>query len=368
MSKINLLELCLSPDLGGLELYMVRCAKALDETMNVISVINPAGKLEQYYKDTPYNYALIEKKSNIFMFLAAKQLANIIDAHDVDIVHLHWTKDIPIAVMAKLLSKRKPKLVQTRNMTMTRFKNDFYHRFLYKNIDLMLPVTHQVAGQIKKFVPEAIRPQVEVLYMGSDKVEPLDDVELKALRLDLRMEDQFVVGMVGRINEAKGQHLLIKAIAQSDDETIHAYFVGHEMKKGYVDHLILLAQELGVAHRVHFLGFMKNPHHFYQVCDTVVLASKRETFGLVLIEAMQVGTTVIGSNSGGVVEIIDDGITGLLFEAGNSDHLAKKITFLKNDKIMNEVLAKAGQKKAETDFSNEKQFEQLELIFLKVMQ
>ena len=182
--------------------------------------------------------------------------------------------------------------------------------------------------------------------MGSDKVEHLDDVELKALRLDLKMEDQFVVGMVGRINEAKGQHLLIKAIAQSDDETIHAYFVGHEMKKGYVDQLKSLAQELGVAHRVHFLGFMKNPHHFYQVCDTVVLASKRETFGLVLIEAMQVGTTVIGSNSGGVVEIIDDGITGLLFEAGNSDHLAEKITFLKNDKTMNEALAQAGQKKS----------------------
>lgn len=302
------------------------------------------------------------------MFVAAKQLANVLDANDIDIVHLHWTKDIPIAVMAKLLSKRKPKLVQTRNMTMTRFKNDYYHRFLYKNIDLMLPVTYQVAEQIKKFVPEAIRPKIEVLYMGSDKVELLDNVELKALRSDLRMEDQFVVGMVGRINEAKGQHLLIQAIAQSDDENIHAYFVGHEMKKGYVDQLKLLAQKLGVAHRVHFLGFMKNPHHFYQVCDTVVLASKRETFGLVLIEAMQVGTTVIGSNSGGVVEIIDDGITGLLFETGNSDRLGEKIRFLKNDQKMNEVLAQAGREKAKTMFSNEKQFQQLALIFSTEMQ
>jgi len=368
MSKINLLELCLSPDLGGLELYMVRAAKALDEEFNVISVINPKGKLEQYYKDTQYNYSLIDKKSNLFMFFAAKQLANILDANNIDMVHLHWTKDIPIAVMAKLLSKRKPKLVQTRNMTMTRFKNDFYHRFLYRNIDLMLPVTHQVAEQIKKFVPEAIRPKIEVLYMGSDTVELLDEAQQSALRLDLMMEGNFVVGMVGRINEAKGQHLLIKAIAHINDETIHAYFVGHEMKKGYVDQLKSLAQELGVAQRVHFLGFMKNPHHFYQVCDTVVLASKRETFGLVLIEAMQVGTTVIGSNSGGVVEIIDDGLTGLLFEAGSSEDLARKIMLLKDNKIMNESLAQAGRKKAETDFSNEKQFQQLALIFSKEMQ
>ena len=44
---------------------------------------------------------------------------------------------------------------------------------------------------------------------------------------------------------------------------------------------------------------MKNSHHFYQVRDAIVLASKRETFGFVLMEAMQVGTTVICANSGG---------------------------------------------------------------------
>ena len=66
--KKNLLELCLSPDLGGLELYMMRCAKALDDTFNVISVINPRGKLGQYYDDTQYRCEYVEKKSNLLMF------------------------------------------------------------------------------------------------------------------------------------------------------------------------------------------------------------------------------------------------------------------------------------------------------------
>lgn len=356
--KINLLELCLSPDLGGLELYMVRAAKALDESMNVISVINPIGKLEQYYTDTSYRYLTLKKKSNLVMFASALKLARIIDEHEIDIVHLHWTKDIPIAVTAKVFSKRKPKLVQTRNMTMTRFKNDFYHRFLYRNIDLMLPVTHQVADQIKTFIPESVRPKVEVLYMGSDRPELLDTEAIQSLRQELGMEGKFAVGMVGRINEAKGQHLLIQAVAQINDPAFHAYFVGHEMKQGYTDQLRAMAEKLGVSERIHFLGFMKNPHHFYQACDAVVLASKRETFGLVLIEAMQVGTTVIGSNSGGVVEIIDDNETGLLFEALNSESLAEKILLLKDESLMHR-LAEAGRNKAEKMFSNGEQFKKL---------
>lgn len=359
--KINLLELCLSPDLGGLELYMVRAAKALDETMNVISVINPSGKLEQYYTDTSYRYATLKKKSNLVMFASARKLAHIIDENQIDIVHLHWTKDIPIAVAAKVFSKCKPKLVQTRNMTMTRFKNDLYHRFLYRNIDLMLPVTYQVADQIKTFIPESVRPKVEVLYMGSDRPELLGADAVAALGKELGMERQCVVGMVGRINEAKGQHLLIQAIALIDDLSVHAYFVGHEMEKGYTDQLRAMAEKLGVSERIHFLGFMKNPHHFYQVCDAVVLASKRETFGLVLIEAMQVGTAVIGSNSGGVVEIIDDNETGLLFEALNSKSLAEKIALL-SDESLKHRLAEAGREKAEKMFSNSEQFEKLKNV------
>ncbi len=362
MSKKNLLELCLSPDLGGLELYMVRSAKALDDSLHVISVINSKGKLQQYYKDGRYAYEMIEKKSNIFMFLAAKKLADIIDKNKIDVLHLHWSKDIPIAVLAKILSTHKPKLVQTRNMTMTRFKDDFYHRFLYKNIDLMLPVTHQVKAQLEKFIPKDIRPEIEVLYMGSDKPELLHVKEIDKKRTEFGMDNQFVVGMVGRINEAKGQHLLIKAIAEIEDSAVHAYFVGHEMKKGYVDSLKKMAEELSVSSRIHFLGFMKNPHHFYQMADVVVLASKRETFGLVLIEAMQVGSAVIGSNSGGVVEIIDDGVNGLLFEQGSVTSLAGAIKKLYGDDTLREALAHKGMKKSQEKFSDTKQFVKLSKI------
>jgi len=365
MSKKNIMEFCLSPDLGGLELYMVRSAKALDSEMNVISLINSNGKLQQYYKDSKYKYEMLNKKSALFIFSLAKKIANIIDKNSVEVIHVHWTKDLPVVVLARLLSKSNPKIVQTRNMTMTRFKDDFYHRWLYKNMDLMLPVTYQVKEQLERFIPKEVRPKIEVLYMGSDKPEMLDEEEQNELKKELSFcDDSFNIGMVGRINEAKGQHLLIKAVDRlvKDGLNVNAYFVGHPMKESYLVDLKNDVKLRGVEKNIHFLGFMKNPHYFYQICDAVVLASKRETFGLVLIEAMQVGTAVIGSNSGGVIEIIDDEKTGLLFESQNDESLAKAIKKLIDNPDLKNSIAKAGQEKCQDKFSDKKQFVKLKDI------
>ncbi len=362
MRKKVLLELCLSPDLGGLELYMLRASQALRDRFDLISVISEDTELERYYEDKD-RYLKIKKKGAIGTFLAARELALIIDKHSVDIVHAHWTKDLLVAVLAKTLAKSKPKIVQTRNMTMTRFKDDFYHRWIYKNITLMLPVTHQVKEQLKRFIPAEVRPQIEVLYMGSDKPTILDQKELKEFKNKTFVsQDSFNIGLVGRINEAKGQHLLIEALHKIEDSRVEVYFVGHEMREGYIDKLKKESKILGIQDRVHFLGFMKNPHHFFQACDVIVMASKKETFGLVVIEAMQAQTAVVGSNSGGVVEIIDDERTGLLFEASDSSSLALKIQKLIDNPDLLSSIVKAANIECEKRFSSKKQFDKLAKI------
>ena len=357
MKSKNVLELCLSPDLGGLELYMMRAAKVLSRTFNVISVINKNGKLEDYYKETAHRYELLSKKSNLFMFSAANRLAKIIDENKIEVVHLHWTKDLPIAVLAKYLSKQNPKLVQTRNMNMTRFKDDFYHRLLYKNIEMMLPVTKRVAKQLEKFIPERVRPKIEVLYMGTPKVSTLSEEETTLFRKEHGMDECFAVGMVGRIEEHKGQHLLIEAIEKL--EGIELFFVGHEMKEGYIEELKVLAEKRGLSKRVHFLGFMKNPMHFMQTCDAMILATPCETFGLVVIEAMSVGTPMIATRACGPMEIITDETDGLLFNDQDVTELSEKIHRLYSDKKFANELSCNAQKTVEKRFDTEKQFDKL---------
>ena len=177
-----------------------------------------------------------------------------------------------------------------------------------------------------------------------------------------------MVGLVGRINEFKGQYLLLEAmeILVKKGLDIQAYIVGHAMDEAYLEKLKEDVKVKNIENNFHFLGFEKNPHRFMQACDAVIMASKCETFGLVSIEAMQVETVVIGANTCGVLEIIDDKKTGLLFENQNSKNLAEKIEVVYNDSEFKNKLAKAGRAKADEKFSNVKQFKKLSKILYKL--
>ena len=107
MENKNILEVCLSPDLGGLELYMQNCSRELSKEFNVLCTISNKSKLKPFLDDLK----VVEIKRNIgFSFFSSRNLARIIDENKIDLIHIHWTKDIPIVVFAKLLSKRNQKL------------------------------------------------------------------------------------------------------------------------------------------------------------------------------------------------------------------------------------------------------------------
>ena len=362
MTNKKILEICLSPDLGGLELYMATCTNELSKHFEVSCVVARNSKLKDFIKDVP-KYELKRKSS--FSISSSVKLAKIIDAQAIDIVHIHWTKDIPIVVLAKVFSKRKPKIVQTRHMTMTRFKSDFYHKFLYKNIDTIICVTKALEEQIKKFIPKDIRPKTLTLYLGANEAKKFEEKELDNFKAQLKVEDSFMISLVGRINEFKGQYLLIEAMKhlKAKDFKIKAYIVGSAMDENYLQELKEKVKSYKLEDKIIFTGFTKEPAKYMQASDVVLMTSKNETFGLVTIEAMRNATAVIGANSGGVLEIIDDKKTGLLFESGNAQDLASKIEKLYKDESLKNKLAKAGQKKAEELFDNKKQFENLIKFF-----
>lgn len=354
-------ELCLSPDLGGLELYMMRASHFLSKDGECISVVNEAGKLKSYYENTSYRYFTLKRRNVLFSWISARSLARIIDDESVDVLHVHWTKDLPVAVTAKLLSKRKPRVVQSRHMTMTRFKDDFYHRFLYKNIDLMLAVTHQVKSQIEKFIPASIRPKTQVLYIGAEQPAIIGAEEKKSRREQLGLHESFTVGIVGRIEPQKGQYLVIDAIEKMIAQGIdaRALIVGHPMNEEY---LMLLQNDVavrGLDDRIIFTGFTREAQAMMQLCDVMVLATENETFGLVLIEAMMCGVCVCASDSGGPLEIIDDGVNGLLFKTFDADDLADKLSVLYREGDVRKQYADAGKQKALDVFESQKQFEEL---------
>lgn len=351
--KNNILEFCLSPDLGGLELFMVHCHTFFKENTPCYIAVAPHSKLDAYLQEEK----IYIKRNKFFPFLPALKLAKIIDSNNIDIVHFHWTKDMPTVVLAKLFSKRKPKIVQTRNMTMTRFKNDFYHTWLYKNIDMIHAVTNQVKAQLEQFIPQKVRPKIEMVYMGCEASNVTSE-RVAQLKSHYALANEFVVGIVGRIEEGKGQHIVIEAIAKLKDLPMKALIVGHAMEEAYLHTLQENIKKLGIEDKIIFTGFTKEVNEHMRLFDVNILATPRETFGLVIIESMANGICTLATANGGPLEIIEDGRDGLLFER-TADDLAKKLLMLYNNPQMKEQLALTGQKKAEEIFNKTVQLNKL---------
>lgn len=354
MKNKNILEFCLGHGLGGLELSVVNCYEYFKTKANCDIVVAPYTKLDEYIKE---KNRITIKRNKLFPFIPALKLAKFIDKRDIDIIHFHWGKDIVTVVLAKIFSKKKPKIVHSRHMNITRFKDDIYHRWLYKNIDLLHAVTKQIELQMQKFIPNGIIPPIKTIYLGA-KESIVDMQKVETLKTKYSIKDEFVVGIVGRICEDKGQYIVIEALNRLKSLNIKVLIIGHTMSDDYLQTLKEMLRSLNLEDRVIFSGFTKDVNEHIKLCDVTVLASYKETFGLVVIESMINRVCAIVTNRGGPLEIVEDGVDGLLFDRSSQD-LAVKIEFLYKNPDIKESLADAGYEKAKREFDYDLQMQKL---------
>lgn len=352
--KKNILEFCLSPDIGGLELCVVDYFNYFKTQTQSYLCVARDKKLDNFIESKD-KFTL--KRSKLFPIVPAFLLAKEIDKKEIDIVHFHWTRDIATVVLAKLISKRKPKIVQSRHMTMTRFKDDFYHKWLYKNIDTIHAVTHQVVQQLQKFIPKEVQPKIEMCYLGVGK-PIVSQSRVEFLREEYTLNNSFVVGIIGRIEEGKGQYIVIDALKTLKSNDIKLLIVGMAMDEAYLGELIKSIQGSGLEDRVIFTGFTEEINEHMNLCDVTVLATPKETFGLVMIESMINYVPVIATANGGPLEVIEDGIDGLLFDR-TSEQLADKIELVYKDVKLRDRLSRDAYLKVEDKFYKDKQMQKM---------
>lgn len=356
--------ICLSAGKGGLELYAHKAIHALQQAGHDCHfALTPDSFLAQH----DWRMPLLELTPGFrhFPYLTARRLAHYIDAHKIDILHMHWNKDLNLVALAKALSRRKPKLVYSRHMEITRSKKDVYHKLLYRQVDKMLVNAEFVQKQAERFLPLQ-QEQINLLYLGVEASARATSAECEEMLSSIYNKDNnFVIGMIGRIESYKGQHVLIDALAamRQDKQNVQVVMAGPIMDKAYYEKLNQQIQAKGLSEHVKYLGIIREPSHLMSCCDVVVLATVCETFGLVLVEAMRAGTAVVGTNAGGVPEIIKHNATGLLYEPGNARQLAACLSELQNDTAKRENLAQAGKSYAERMFDEKQHLARLESIF-----
>jgi len=162
---------------------------------------------------------------------------------------------------------------------------------------------------------------------------------------------QLVLGIVGRLQPWKGQQLLLEAMPQILERfpSAVAVIVGGVvggLSAGFDLELHARAEQLGITDSVRFLGQRDDVAELLPGFDRFIQASYGEPFGLVTIEAMAAGVPVIATAAGGTLEIITDGVDGLLTPVGDARALAATVLGSLADPDGAIRLAAAGRKRA----------------------
>jgi glycosyltransferase involved in cell wall biosynthesis len=369
--NIRILELCLSPAYGGLELHVRDFCVWLSgqQDTDLYLVLKNDSPIHRDLKRINIPIHLYNKTAGKLPLLTALDLARYIDTNRIDIVHMHWKDDLPLAALAKRLSKRNPALVVSRHMLLPHKKHDPYHRFIYRPVNRYITITEDLKRQAVKNLP--IREgKIEVIYYGVKVPERITLTQSGRIKHEFNIDDRYTVGLVGRICPEKRQLMFIQAVENLHKEEIpvHGLIIGSVTDPGYDQEIRRYVQEKDLEDAVSFSGFYDRPTDLMQCLDVLVMPSGVETFGLVLIEAMHCGIPVIGSNKGGVPEIIDHGVTGLMYETDDVQAFSTAMARMYHDKTLRRRLAENGQTKAREMFVDDIQYSKVKKALLNCIE
>jgi glycosyltransferase involved in cell wall biosynthesis len=188
-------------------------------------------------------------------------------------------------------------------------------------------------------------------------------------------QDQRVrrVGLVGRISRWKGQHIFLQAAAR-----IHAQFpevrfqiIGAALfsERAYEQEIRALSSALGLDECVEFTGFREDVPALLDDLEILVHASvTAEPFGQVLTEGMAAGKPVVATAGGGALEIVLDGVTGLLVPMGDAEAMANAVAQLLTDPPAARRLGEAGQLRVRAHFAIEHTVAKVERVYDQILQ
>ncbi len=209
----------------------------------------------------------------------------------------------------------------------------------------------EVAQRLKVIPAE----KMTVVHNGLPDLEPLKSAVPTAAPPRLVM--------VARFAEPKDHSTLVKALGNLKQCSWTLQLIGDGAGQKRVERL---AEDLGIADRISFLGVRADVPVILAGSQIFVLSSKREGFPLSILEAMRAGLPVAASAVGGVGEAVVDGTTGFLFPPGDVEKLQKKLKTLITDPNLRQKMGQAGRERFLEHFNLEQMIEKTLAVYHEI--
>ena len=344
---MNILQILPELNVGGVETGVLDLAKYLVKLGHKVVVISNGGQLvKELESEGAVHYQLPAHKKSIFTIIKmVSKIAQIIKKENIDIVHARSRAPAWSALWAS----------RSRNKIFITTCHGYYglHFFSY------------VMGWGKRVI---VLSNAIARHMIDDFGVPYERIRLIPRGVDLekfkyispetKRKQEFNVGIIGRITPIKGHLYFIKAMAKVAREVgnLKIWIVGDApaSRQAYKEQIQVLVKRLGLWQYTEFLGTQKDIPAILANLDCLVLATTtQEAFGRVIIEAQACGVPVVATGVGGVVDIIEDGINGLLVPPSEPTSMSEAVVRIFKDKQLAKDLASKAHRKVKEKYNIE---------------
>ena len=307
---------------GGAEKQVCLLADKLSELghhVKIISLVGAPDTLPQNKEIEVHNLYMRKNPSSIIQVLMT--MKRIVKDYSPDVIHGHMFHANIFTRFLKLISNDKVYLVNTAHSNNEGGK---LRMLVYRFTDPLCDVTTNVSvGALDAFYQQrAFKVGKSItVYNGIDLTlfcNNKDNVFLLRDKFGLAKSD-IVLLAVGRLTKAKDYPTLIKAVSHLPNN-YKLFIIGEGPERQNIETLI---NEKSLGGRVNLMGKINDVHNYYSACDLFVISSAWEGFGLVVAEAMASEKIVIGTNAGGIKEVI--GNESYVVPAADELKLASKI-------------------------------------------
>ena len=318
---------------GGVENIVCTLNKSIVESGFKSTVISSGGVLvDKVVEDGGIHYNINLKSKNILSFMPRKHaLYKILKKIKPNVIHIHsrvpaWmiyyaNKSLKIPIIASI--------------------HGFNHISYYSRIMTRFDCTVCVSKAVKKYIVNAYnldKNKVQVIHCGVDENKfsesnvNKDDMEKLIQRFNLK--NKYIISTIGRFSRLKNFETFIKAIEINckKNPDVIGLIIGYIPKKDkYYKKIKKLIIHKNLSNKIYIITSNYDICSIYKLSNIVVSCSKKpESFGLTLVESLFLNTPIIASNHGGPLEIINEGINGLLYSSENENELSKKIDIIRN--------------------------------------